>query len=223
VIAALAETGVSLNTGISTQDGTRSVRDLLQYTCRNFTLDQREIEWSALALALYLPPARGWQNLRGQRYSFDELAAELSRRFLADVNACDGTHILLALSVIVRVNEEEPVLSRAGLEKACIFLNNVATHLQDTQSATGSWRARGEDEATADQGGDLGVTSHHVEWLVLLPRDLFTDAVLRSINKACLFLRREIEHITAEDVRSEYCPFSHAVRALVMVECCGRG
>src|SRR6185437_15422714 len=71
--------------------GTHAVRELLEDTLANFDRRERELEWTAEALALYLPPQREWSDKYGNRHTLDEVAEELLNRPLSSSFAnCRG-------------------------------------------------------------------------------------------------------------------------------------
>jgi hypothetical protein len=97
LLAVLVELQIPLNQPVSTAGGTRSVREVLQDTLANFDRHERELEWTAVALALYLPSKREWSDKYGNRHSLDEVAEELLNRPLTGRASCAGTHLLQAL------------------------------------------------------------------------------------------------------------------------------
>src|SRR5262249_37615733 len=105
----------------------------------NFVLEG-EIYWDAVALALYVPPARAWKNKFGKEFTFDVLAEELLSRPVLD-SACAGTHRLIALTILLRVDEEERILSSAVHDRVYSLLKEVAQTLTVNQRADGAWQA----------------------------------------------------------------------------------
>jgi hypothetical protein len=60
------------------------------------------------------------------------------------------------------------------------------------------------------KGGDVAMTGHHLEWLVLLPpaRQPPPD----FFRRAGEFLAQELERATDQTLRDNFCPYSHAAR-----------
>ncbi len=87
-LASLTEAGVERSHPLQTP----SQRDMtleaaLQQALRDFRLDERETEWSAMAFGLWLPPQRSWKTADGRVASFDLLARRLLRGPLRCSNA----------------------------------------------------------------------------------------------------------------------------------------
>src|SRR5262249_33366061 len=98
----------------------------------------QELEWTAVAFGLYLPPAMAWTNRFGQTTDFDALARELMGRPLARAS-CAGTHTLYALAMLFRSDALVPVLSpnvRADLRE---LLTRVAAEVASGQREDGSF------------------------------------------------------------------------------------
>lgn len=62
MLSSLAELGVPLSASIGAGTKVYKVRDLLCTSMNEFHLKQREIEWTAVAYAHYLPPQSHWKN-----------------------------------------------------------------------------------------------------------------------------------------------------------------
>jgi hypothetical protein len=222
LLAALAEAGVSTDHPIATDTRGGTVRSILDDSLANFDLKQ-EIEWTALAFALYLPPQRGWSDRFGRRYTFDDLVAEMMTRPLdREGISCEGTHLLYSLAVILRVDRAVPVLSPSSRLALREHLAETVSRALASQGPDGGWqpgwhhppRRQPDDGSRTDQSGPgrILVTGHHLEWLLLLPDDLRpTDDGLR---RAALWLREELSRATDQAIAEDYCPYSHAVRVL---------
>jgi len=136
-LAVLGELGVSLDTPLQTPVGMLPLRLALADAIANFRIDS-ELEWTTVALALYLPPQRTWQNKAGEHFSFDDVAQALIARRLT-VTACRGTHCLYALAVLMRVDEMRPVLSPPIRDAVRSFLAHTAMVVPQTQLPTGAF------------------------------------------------------------------------------------
>src|SRR5207302_3298465 len=90
-LAAFAELGLPLSFTLQGDGGTGTLRDVLDDSLANFHLGQKELAWTALAYALYLPPVKSWINRYGERFGFDQLVSEMLDRPL-DAESCGGTH-----------------------------------------------------------------------------------------------------------------------------------
>jgi hypothetical protein len=83
VLCTLAQAGVPATRQILCGGDRLSVSDAIQDCLANFDISAPEIEWTAIAIATYLPPRQSWINKLGDRTNFDGLATELMHRNLA--------------------------------------------------------------------------------------------------------------------------------------------
>lgn len=146
LLAVLGEIGIPLDAPVTTDRGPKPLRGLLDDSVANFSLDQGEIEWTALAYALYLPPQRQWTDKFGTAFQFDQLARELMRRELGEQRACSGTHLLYSLAVLCRVDESEPVLSQDTRRELRRYLAAMSDRAAASQRIDGSWGRTGMQE-----------------------------------------------------------------------------
>jgi len=220
LLAILAELGIPLSYPIRTPDGERAVRHLLEDALANFDLNQTEIEWSAQAFALYLPPRTSWADKFGAHRTFDDLVGELMRRpFDADGRACAGTHLFYSLVLIARVDEQVPVLTGPARQRLRSFLGSNARLAVRSQSAEGWWGPRwyegpvgSPEEAGAGDAGKVLATGHLVECLMMMPAGDVPprDCFLRAIR----WLQGRLLACGTDDLGPYYCPYSHAGRVV---------
>lgn len=227
-LAALATAGIRLDQPIKLDAGNAgTVRMLLDDLCANFALDG-EIYWDCLALSLYLPPS--WTNKFGERLTFDDLATELISRGYDD-SACFGTHQLIALTVLLRVDALERVLSKNRRDAVRGCLRDAVALLSRTQEEVGVWSSNWSKQpidetpyaklfgvAPPSLLERVHVTGHHLEWLVLLPDDLRPAEPLLAASAKWLSqtLLAEWRH----DPRwpeDNYCTATHALRSSAFV------
>ncbi len=241
VLSILGELGVSLDATIRTPLGNRPVRTLLDDAVAEFQIGQ-ELEWTAVALALYLPPARSWTNRFGEATDFDDLAHELMGRPLARAS-CAGTHTLYALTMIYRSDMLSPILSATLRDDLRELLMRVASVVAASQREDGSfdprwhrrvvdlpWYARyrtmrrshdpERDHPELNLNGDADdsveqkvlATGHHVEWTLMLPPEM--QMPTGTLVRAADYLARVLVEATDGEVAHSFCPFSHAARFL---------
>lgn len=213
-IAALATAGVPLDARISSAGGVDGrVGDILADLIANFSLEG-EIFWEAVALALYLPPNRSWEDKFGKVYTFDDLSDELLRRPLDD-SSCAGTHILIALTTILRSDMEAPLLSPGHRTALRSHLRGVVERLGRSRLGEGGWAHDWSEPGGVETAPRevIIATGHHLEWLMLLPDDLRPEpAVLGQAAEHSLRLLLE-QSEDPEWVRTNYCPAIHAARS----------
>lgn len=219
LLAVLGEVGIPLDAAVETDRGRSPLRGLLDDSVANFTLDQEEIEWTALAYALYLPPGRQWANKFGVEFTFDQLANELMHRDLGGRRACGGTHLLYSLAVLSRVDQSAPVLSQAVRRELHGYLAAMSDRAAASQRLNGSWGSdwhAGSGPALPATGppswGDVLLTGHQLEWLMILPEDSLPPR--RCFEGAAVFLNERLLLDERRQMKEHYCPYSHAVRVL---------
>jgi hypothetical protein len=220
LLAVLAEQGVSLDTPLTLETGRYTVRDILADTVANFCLDDAEIEWAAVALSLYLPPQTEWKDKFGRRTTFNQLAERLMEIPFARAGlACQGTHLLQALTVSYAVDRQRSILSPSVRDKVRRHLETHVRELIESQRQTGQWTGgwynpkAGQAVVRLLEGQEqmkmaVTVTGHHLEWLLIVPPDLRPpDEVFR---RAGLWLHAALLRATPEELAEGYCPYSHA-------------
>src|SRR5262249_24044707 len=119
-------------------DGTLSLREVLRDSIANYHPHQKELEWTALAYGLYLPPAREWTNRFGERESFDGLVEQLLARDLHKSSCC-GTHVMYTLTILARVDQQTPILGPEVRDRLWQKLCHAVRVALEAQAADGSW------------------------------------------------------------------------------------
>jgi hypothetical protein len=225
LLGVLAELGVPLNHAVTTAGGQRTVQRLLDDALANFDPKQQEIEWSAMAFSLYLPPGRTWKDKYGITYTFDDLAAELLNRPLGKAASCAGLHLLYSLAILLRADQEHSVLTPAVRGRVRAYLDQMAGIATKTQSAEGSWQSdwhtleRNTTARTRKPTGaealEVLVTGHQVEWLLLLPPDILPPR--QCFLQAARWLQVRLQADSEDLLRENYCPYSHVGRVLLLM------
>lgn len=233
-LACLAEVGTPLDYPIRTPTGETRLRAILRQSLHDFSLNQVEYEWSALAYALYLPPNDHFYSTEGQKITFDLLAERIMRQRLAQ-GVCRGNHRLHALVVLLRVDEQYPILSEDVRGKIVAYLQDVTQRFVANQQPEGFWNGDwpGEEWDGANRPSAtpltplttrILVTGHVMEWWALAPREVLPpDEVL---VKAGQWLCTTIDGLSDNQVVANYTFLSHAGHALALwrsrtpAECC---
>lgn len=219
-LAVLAEAGISADRSIRLRGGQATVQEMVSDTAANFNATAREIEWTAVALALYLPPKKMWVDKFGQSHDFNELADELAGRSLGQATACGGLHLLYAMTVLLRVDEVSEILNdrsrsllRGRLDEArcCATL---AQHIDGWWDSSWSLRISNDADTAPRPSSDsrLLTTGHQIEWFALLPVDLRPPD--ECFVRACRWLAAELLSADEDFVSAGYCPCSHAARVV---------
>lgn len=221
LVATLAEIGTPLDRPIVTPAGETTYRAMLEQSLADFSLNQAEYEWSALAYALTLRADR-FRTSEGQLVTFDGLAERIRRERLPQ-GVCSANHRLAALVVMLRVDREVGRLLSDGARAATEeFLAAVTADLAAHQHPDGFWnwewpfRAAASSAPTDVSGDRLGdriiATGHALEWWSLAPEEL-----LPPRDTAVAAARWLLDAIAAMDddaIQANISYLSHAGRAL---------
>lgn len=234
-LAVLGEIGVPLAARLSTVEGSVALADVLSDAVANYSPDQ-EIEWTAMAFGRYLPPANSWTNKFGLTHNFDSLATVLMQRppYAA---SCGGTHLLYALALILRADDQYSLLSADVRTSVRSLLRRAVEAIEMTQEASGAFSLNwsqalspssdpGEEQIseTLDKwrwivqapatisSQPLLITGHHLEWLLILPLEFEVNREM--CRRAALYLLDQLNQASQSDVERAYCPLVHAAFVL---------
>jgi len=218
-LACLTEAGVSLHEPIFTpSQHTRTINDAVQQALRNFHIDEREVEWSAMTFGLWVPPTRSWQTVDGRTVSFDMLARRLMRgdkRF----GVCSGTHRVYSIVLLLRLDTLHSILSPEVHEELLAHMKSVRQLLIDSQFEDGHWPSNWEKGADAVQKPiddtrekKVIATGHHLEWLALAPEELHPPR--EQIRKAARWAIDTTLSRTPAQILEHYTFYSHVGGAL---------
>jgi len=214
-LAALAELGLSLSLSLRVDEQNYFLREALKDSLANFHLQQKELAWTGLAYALYLPPGREWANRFGERFSFDDLVIALIERPLHK-ESCGGSHLLYTLTILCRVDRAIPILTDSVRSRLDDWLHKVVQAATQTQHPDGTWpidwyRGLLRDPKAWNYvpGVDrLVITGHVAEWLLYLPEDL--QPPVETYRRAAQWLYQEFKKASPKQHWARICPFSHA-------------
>jgi hypothetical protein len=218
-LASLAEAGVPLSQPIYTPaKHTRTINDALQQALRDFRLDEREVEWSAMTFGLWIPPVKSWRNVDGRWLSFDMIAGRLMRGD-KKFGVCSGTHRVYSLAVLLRLDDQYSLLSPDIREASCQHLLAVKQLLIDSQFADGHWPSNWEQGAEAvlhpiddPLHKQVIATGHHLEWLAIVPEEFHPPR--EQIHKAARWAIDTAISRTPAQILEHYTFFSHVGGAL---------
>lgn len=225
LLAVMAKLGSPLATPLRVQNEDFTLKDLLTDSIANYTVNQIEIEWTALAYALYLPPQRSWTNKFGETFSFDDLAERVLSRNLGSASCC-GSHVVWAMIAMVQVDTARgPILSKENCKRLKVRIEQCVASALETQNDDGSWGAdwsRGESMPESPQqfamdadslSNRLVATSHIPQWMLTLPPGVRLPD--RNLHLAGEWLLRVLDGVSDEAfARDHYCPVSHAAALL---------
>ena len=218
-LACLTEAGVALDEPIYTpSQHMRTINDAVQQALRDFRIDGREVEWSAMAFGLWLPPAKSWQTVDGRIVSFDMLAQRLMRGDLR-LGVCSGTHRLYSIVLLLRLDELQSILSGEVRNEMLAHMHRVRQLLIDSQFEDGHWPSNWDKGAAAIEKPiddplhkKVIATGHHLEWLALAPAELHPPR--EQIRKAARWAIDTTVSRTPAQILDHYTFYSHVGGAL---------
>jgi len=223
VLATFAQLEVVDSTSIRVGNRQVTVRDVVNEVVSRFYLRQKEIEWTAIAMAYYLDTPGPFKNHLGEEWCFDDLARELIDRDFR-LTSCGGVHRLEAIVAVERAGRRKKVLSEAMQASLSQFISTKARLACLRQKSDGTWPADWYKTASAAHDGftvnsktsDLLVTSHLTQWLFELP-DRFVETTQRdsAISLALPWLRHRLLAVTPGEIRSQFCPLTHAAQSVL--------
>lgn len=222
LLKVLAEVGAPLSTRVETESGrVGTIADILRDATMRFTLNG-ELEFMATALALTLPPERGWTDRFGVRHTFDDLVENLLLEPYGKGSCC-GCHKPYALINILRCDEQYPILSAESRTAALAWLARLSKLLERSERPEGGWDASwaGTEHSRAGFGDDLldriTVIGHHLEWIALAPSSVRPERDV--VQRAVIALRTDVEAMPmrARSFWKSVLPLSHAARALCLL------
>ena len=219
-LATLATTGIPLSQPVFIDGETFSVRDMLAYSTASFYLKNDDLQWTLTAYSIYMSGAASWTNAFGQRHSLDDIVVELLSRPIAE-ETCGGAHRLFALTRFV-LNCRMGKLESSMSIQQCVeeYLHKAAVAVANSQGLAGAidsdwWSRIGlSGAALRTEHSDkpsLHLTAHLAEWLSQLPPDL--QGSQASLTLARKWLSHEIATATPDTMRSNLCPYTHALLA----------
>jgi hypothetical protein len=215
LISALAECGIPLDRPIRTPEGPATLKDVLDDLIANFTLDN-ELDWSLMALTLYLPPAKGWRNKFGAEFTFDQLASRFLERPLGEGSPCAGTHTLYTLALMLQANRRSHILAPVVEGRIVGYLASARDQLARAQHADGYWTVDWAKNNPLRGGrGDVidavWMTGHHLDWMAIVPTDLRISEP--GLVRASRFVCQQAAAHDRDTVVARCCSFFHGIRA----------
>ncbi len=221
MLACVSEAGVHLDEPVFLPTQRRAtVKNIVQESLRDFRLDERETEWTAMAFGLWLPPTKQWRSADGRLMSFDLLAERLIRGRL-EKGVCSGTHRVYSLILLWRLDEKFDILSDPIQKKVYDHLAQVRDLITASQFEDGHWPSNWDEGARAlsnprdDKLKDKVIaTGHHLEWLAIAPQQLHPPR--ENIDRAARWIIETTKQQSEEEIFLRYTFFSHVGSALAL-------
>jgi hypothetical protein len=213
-LATFAALNLPVSTPIQLKVGTFSIGSLLSESVANFSFDQHEPAWTAMAYAKYLPPKKEWTNRFGEKTTFSQMTEYLIG---LDPNSqsCAGTHIFQALAAIDGADKREAILDHEARTQLDRYMTATISQVIFYQQSDGGWNwqwcdaIRGSSKSIDSR---ILVTGHLLEVLTVLDsRRGFPEAVSR---RAAVWAKQALSSPDFHPDASLICPFTHASRGI---------
>ena len=221
-LACLTEAGATLKTPVYSP-GRRhaTIHTVLDQALRDFRLDERETEWTALAFGLWIAPQHQWIGGDRRHYSFDLISQRL-RRGQKELGVCSGTHRVYSLMALIRLDDEFPeILSDEERQNAWDYLVSVRDLITESQFPDGHWPSNWPDgkaaveKPKADEFRSIAIaTGHHLEWLSIAPQELHPPE--ETIRRAMQWIVKTTKENPQQVILDNYTFFSHIGKAAAM-------
>lgn len=224
LLKALGQANVASQTPVIPSSGRAStIDDLFQDAVLRYSHDH-EPEFFACALAHWQSQAQ-WSNEFGEVFDFDQITNRLLD--LPEGNgACAGCHVPYALVYILRLDEQQQVLSPEVRDAAMSRVKVIARMLEQRASPSGGWDkswsgARAPSETSFGDAllDRLMVTGHHLEWIALAPTTLRPSHV--AIGKSVNAIVADVKEFRSRGTPhwKTYPLITHAARAVSLIRC----
>ena len=226
LMGTLSEIGTPLSYHVKTPELQGTVGDILKHAVKNFRLNQREYEWTALALAMYIKEGQHWFSNDGQRLDFNLIADRIMRQQQPQ-GVCYGQHRLYTLTMLLRVNKQlrdesqNPILSAEQVANIHDYLLDMSRRLYQSQSPDGYWDGNWfdaespvPDPTTNELSRRLLATGHSLEWWAMAPQTLHPPR--ETIVRAAQWMTRVITEMDDESIAANYTFLTHSARSLVL-------
>jgi hypothetical protein len=216
-LAALAELHVPLDYAVHVGGRDYTLADVLTDSLANFDPNQDELAWTLVAYSLYLPGVTQWRDRYGQVHSMDELVSLLQATPF-DRASCEGTHILYALTILLRADDQRPILPQGSRATLMGWMRHFVGLAVARQRIDGSWGSKWWQAADTPAGNGpiptdrsslqpLATTSHVLEWLIYLPESMRpSDEVFQ---RGAFWLLGRLRSASRRDMNQDFCPYAH--------------
>lgn len=218
-LATFAALDLPLMTEIRLKAGIYTVSNLLAESVATFDIQQRELAWTAISFAKYLPPRTRWTDRFGETTSFSELTRHLMNTDL-DTQSCGGTHVFQALIQIYKADTKAPILDNETRNQLGLYLIRTTKEAIQHQKSDGGWNLSWCDSSHMRAGQDsdakfneqLLITGHLLEVLNSLGDRQNVPVEVRM--HAAKWLSEALESSALKRDFSLICPYTHAITSM---------
>lgn len=222
LISCLALLELPLETEVRTNVGAQCLLDLLNDSVANLNLDRKELEFTAIAYAVYLKSGATLRNKFGEQFTLDDIVFELIGRGCADSHCC-GIHVLEALFLIESFCGQGNLIVRSDTQESLrSFKHEAITHILSQQSSDGSWtpdwfvglngQASGKQRSSSFAWAieqKMLATSHIIQLLSQVDatrQPIETEVYRRGLE----WLNIALQRVDKEFALRNYCQVSHS-------------
>ncbi len=216
-LSVFAALGLPLDFPVALESGELRLEDLLSESIANFTFEQAEMTWTAMAYAHYVPPLKQWTDRFGQTTTFSQFARHLLKKNY-EGQSCGGVHLLQAVVQIVDADEKFGILDRSTRIEMRRFLDRSVEEIIAQQREDGSWdhawhaNLSGVKGVPVSKTSQFVVTGHMLEFLHGLKRSVVPSSVFVKSTRWMLDALGEVESGGIPGL--SICPLTHAIRAV---------
>ncbi len=225
MLQGLAEIGAPLSTPVTPDVGEPgTLADLLADSAARYSVKD-EPEFLAVAFASWLKPGAKWMDRFGGEHTMDDLAQRLAKTPIG-AGTCYGGHLPYAITMVLRVNQQERIISEQTERDLIHQLKEFSRVLTRSQQENGTWdydwsgiaMPRPDIYVSESQRVDLiTCTGHHLEWIALASPEWRPDDEV--VRKAIDGLAELVLNLPTKKEQSfkDMLPSSHAARALCLL------
>ena len=207
LLAMLAMTGVSPEYEIRVGEARGTVADLVRWE-QLHVRSGKDLSFTTIGLAHYLPDGATWENSLGESWSLDRLAGEELDREVDPTGPAAVDRLIGLTCVVDRGRKLGTPLSGlfAQIEQ---YLGSFHDHALNLQNDDGTWNPRffGYRGTSRDTSETLRSTGHILQWLAMsLPEDrLQSDQVVEAVAQVNGLLagqssRRNVSQMSHRDI-----------------------
>ncbi len=207
----MSEYGIDKSQTITCGDGTLvSIKQLL-HSSKNMVTRYQETEWTIVAFLLLLPdPQEIWKNRYGEDFSINHLLDILLAKDSEEC-VCGGAHRLFALSMALKIDNQNPSLGRARRKAICQSISVSSKSLEQSQTVIGGWTKNwyNGDSSMRPIAEMIVQTGHHLEWISVCPSELRPRT--EAVDVAARFFLESVAEMSESELHKNYCGISHGV------------
>jgi len=214
-LATFAQLGLSLDEVVRLESGSYSLRDFLSESIANFTFEQGEMPWTAVAYSHYVAPTESWTDRFGRTTTFSELLLHLME-VKPESQSCAGFHVIQAILEIVNADSKYGILTPSSRVTGRKYVSEVLSALYRNQEAHGSWNFEWQRpvgvplKARPTLLSKLVATGHSLEVFHELLQVPHTQPIVRSTK----WMMDTLPRLDCKGNEVSVCALTHALKGV---------